>query len=121
MPALLTRPQAAATLRDGLDGRVDVLLLGDIQSHSLHILDGVQCVEVGLLARARIDEISAGGEVFGDLAADPGARAGHHTAFGASLAGASGFGLRAADEGRGGQQHEQPGEEETHEPSTWIL
>ena len=73
--------QSPAPLGDGRDRRLDVLRLGHIQPYGLYILDLAQRLEIGILARPGVHEVTVGGEPLGDLATDTGARAGHEDSF----------------------------------------
>lgn len=101
--------QPPARRRDRFHRRVDLLLIGHVQSNGLHIPDPGQRVEILLLASTRVDEISIGREALGDLATDARAGARHQHRF--HLCCGHGF---TQDRGRN-QQTQQSNGHTTHE------
>jgi hypothetical protein len=73
-------------------------------SDALHVIDGIQGVEVGLFACAGVDEVAIRGQTFSDFSTDAGVGAGHQN--GVLL----GFGrfLCVAYRGRNGKQDREP-------------
>ena len=69
-------PQSAPGLRDFRHRCVHIGLFGHVEPDRLHVLDLAERREVGILARARVDEVSGRGQMLGEIAADAGAGAG---------------------------------------------
>jgi hypothetical protein len=70
-----------ALVLDERSRRVDFSLPGHIETHGLDVVDGVQRIDVLLLARAGIDVKALRRECLGQVAADPGTGAGYQDGF----------------------------------------
>ena len=69
--------QAAARLTHHSDRGINFILMSDIQTYGLHVIDFIELREILVLASAGINEVAPRSQHLGNLAADTGARPSH--------------------------------------------
>jgi hypothetical protein len=69
------RIETASRARHGVDGRGDIAGARHVKPQRADIRDGIEILQVLLLARAGVDEVALFRQTLGDLAPDPGAGA----------------------------------------------
>ena len=73
IPGRFTMP----SLRDGLDGSIDLVSLSNIQAHGLNARYCIQRRKISVLAGTCVNKVAVGCQTLSDFSADAGARPSH--------------------------------------------